>query len=155
NLPIFSTYPNVRYCDVTPPMQTQVKVNGAYSFPFDIHLSGTLQSYPGPQIQANWAAPVAAVTPSLGRPLAGGVRTVSLPLIQPGTLYGDRWNEIDLRVAKDFHVKGQRLQVFTDIINLLNSDGTLGVNATYGPNWLQPTQVLQARFFKMGAQLFF
>jgi hypothetical protein len=148
--------PSALYCSVTYPFQTQSKLLGSYSLPLDIQFSATLQSYPGPQITANWAAPVSAIQPSLGRPLAGGVRTANIPLIEPGTEFGARRNQLDLRVAKGLRLGGnRRLQVMADIYNIFNTDAYTSVNTTYGSNWLQPTSILQARFVKLGAQLKF
>jgi hypothetical protein len=148
--------PNTLYCSVTYPFQTQSKLLASYSLPFDIQVSGTLQSYPGPQITASWAAPLSAIQPSLGRPLAGGVRTATVPLIAPGTEFGTRRNQLDLRLAKGFRLgSNRRLQVLADIYNIFNTDAYTSVNTTYGSQWLQPTSILQARFVKLGAQLKF
>jgi hypothetical protein len=67
-----------------------------------VQLAGTFQSYPGPEILANWNAPASVAVDSLGRPLAGGVRTLAVPIISPGTLFGDRRNQLDLRLSRSF-----------------------------------------------------
>src|SRR5439155_19784049 len=87
--------PQLRFCQVTPPLLPQVKVLGAYTLPMAFQLSGTFQSLPGPQIMAMRATPVAEISPSLGRPLAGNVANASIQLIEPGTLYGHRLNQMD------------------------------------------------------------
>jgi hypothetical protein len=43
---------------------------------------------------------------------------VTVNLIQPGTLYGDRVNEIDLRIAKILRVGRTRTNVGLDIYNI-------------------------------------
>ncbi len=42
-----------------------------------------------------------------------------------------------------------------DVYNLFNAGTVLGVDTTYGPAWLRPTNILGARLFKLGAKLDF
>jgi hypothetical protein len=79
-------------------------------------------------------------------------------LVAPGTLYGPRVTQLDFRLGKVFRMPRGRIQASMDIFNLLNSSGVLAVNTTYGgPTgaWLTPTQILQGRLIKLGAQLEF
>jgi hypothetical protein len=158
--------PNNRFCAVQYPFQTQVKLSGSYTLPYDITLAGTFQSYPGPEILANWNAPASAALDSLGRPLSGSVKTFSVPIISPGTMFGDRRNQLDMRLSHAFHLTGsKRLQVMMDVFNVTNSSAITAVNTTYSPaagnTWLQPagiagaSGVIVGRFFKFGAQFNF
>ena len=61
-------------------------------------MSGTWRSDPGPELRANYVVTSAIAQPSLGRPLSSGNVTVNL--VEPGTLYGARQNNIDMRIAK-------------------------------------------------------
>ena len=63
--------PSRLYCDRETPFLTQIKLLGSYTLPYDIQVSGTLQSVPGPEIQGNVVFTNAQVQPSLGRPLTG------------------------------------------------------------------------------------
>jgi hypothetical protein len=142
-----------------------VKLSGSYTLPYAITAAATFQSYPGPEILANWNAPAAAAIPSLGRALSGGVRTFSVPIISPGTMFGDRRNQLDLRFSRAFHITGsKRVQVMADIFNVTNSSAITAVNTTYSPStatWLQPagiagaSGVIVGRFVKFGAQFNF
>jgi hypothetical protein len=143
------------YCDTRPPFQTQAKFVGILPLPW-WGLSGSLafQSAPGPQILATWAAPASSVT-GLGRPLSGSVSTVSVPLVPAGTLYGDRLNQLDIRVAKTFKMRQYRIQPQADLYNIFNANPVLTENSTFGPNWRQPISMLLGRMFKLGVQLNF
>ena len=78
-------------------------------------------------------------------------------LIEPGTLYGDRVNEIDLRFAKILKFGRTRTNVGFDLYNVLNSAAVLSYNQTFSPtgNWLVPNSVLQPRFWKFSVQVDF
>jgi hypothetical protein len=123
----------------------------------DVLVSGTFRSDQGAQLAANYTVTSAAVAPSLGRPLAGSAPNVTVNLIAPGALYGDRVNELDLRLAKVLRFGRTRTNVGLDIYNLLNANPVLTYNTAFIPNgnWLVPTSVLQARFVKIGASVDF
>ena len=146
----------LRYCDVAPPYQPRLKVYGSYPLPWDLQASATFQNLPGPPISASYAAPTAAIAPSLGRPLAGGTRTVALQLIEPFTVFEGRITQLDLRFMKTVRLpKGVRLQGMFDIYNALNGNAILAINTTFGPSWLVPQQILDGRIFKFGGQIDF
>ena len=89
------------YCRQVTDFLTDVKLQGAYTVPrVDVLLGVSYRNSPGPQIAANYVATNAAVQPSLGRPLSGGAANVTVNLVEPGTLFGDRLNQLDLRVGK-------------------------------------------------------
>jgi hypothetical protein len=145
--------PSTLYCHVEPPFQADVK--GAVSYPlpwWGLQASGTIQNRPGPQILARYTVTSAQVQ-NLGRPL--GLGTAAAQLIPPGTLYGDRLTQVDVRFGKTFRVQHGRIQTSVDIFNLLNASAILSLNTTYGNSWLSPTQILQGRLVKIGAQFDF
>jgi len=116
-----------------------------------------VQSKPGAMLAANYAATNAEVAPSLGRSLSGSAPNVTVNLVAPGTLYGDRVNELDFRVAKILRFGRTRTNVGFDIYNVLNANPVLTYNAAFIPNggWLVPTTVLQSRFVKLSASIDF
>jgi hypothetical protein len=144
-------------CDVRPPFHTQVKLLGVYPLPWGIQTSATLQSLPGPQITASYTARNADIAPSLGRNLASGANgTATVPLIAPGTMYGSRLNQIDFRVSKLFNVwQRHRVRANVDVYNLFNGSAVIGHNNTFGAAWQRPTNVLQGRLLRFGAQFDF
>jgi hypothetical protein len=74
-------------------------------------------------------------------------------LVEPGTLYGDRVNEFDMRLAKIIRIGRTRTNVGFDLYNLLNSSAILSYNQAFSTTaltgasaWLSPSSVLQPRF---------
>lgn len=39
-----------------------------------------------------------------------------------------------------------------DLYNAFNPASPLSLNTTFGPDWLKPTNILLARFYRVGAQ---
>ena len=147
----------LKFCDVTPPFQTQVKFLGIYPLPWwGLQAAATYQSLPVPQITASWSAASALIAPSLGRSLAGGARSATIPLIAPGMLFGDqRMHQVDFRVARTFRIAGMRLQGMLDLYNMFNANPILAYNNIYGPAWRAPLLILEGRLAKFGIQLDF
>jgi len=142
------------YCHVAFGVLTQVRGLSTYRVPkLDLEVATTFQSKPGAMLAANYAAPNALVAPSLGRNLSGTADTVTVNLVEPGSLYGDRITQVDLRVAKVFSSGRYRTVIGADIFNLMNSNVVLTYNNTFVPNgpWLQPLTVLTPRLWKVTA----
>ena len=148
--------PSQRFCRVETPFLTQFKGLGAYTIPkIVLQLSATFQSKPGAQLAANYNVPNAVVAPSLGRNLSGGAANVMVNLVEPGTMYSDRINQMDFRAARLLRFGRTRTQLSLDIYNAFNSSAVQTYNQTYGAAWLTPTLVLPARFAKLSVQLDF
>lgn len=146
------------YCDVAYGVLTQFRGLASYIVPkIDLQVSTTIQSKPGPMLAANYAAPNSAVAPSLGRDLSGNAANVTVNLIEPGTMYGRRINEVDLRVAKTFSTGRVRTTLGIDIYNTLNSGTVLTYNNTFVPGgpWLQPLTILTPRFLRLTGEFDF
>jgi hypothetical protein len=127
---------------------------GSYMVPkVDVQLGFTFRSDQGASLNANFAAAPANTT--LGRPFAGASQTVTVNLVEPGTLYGDRVNQFDMRVAKVLRFGRTTTNVGLDVFNLLNASPVLTYNEAFTATWLRPNSVLQARFMKISAQIGF
>ena len=143
------------FCDVRPPLQPNLKVLVVYPLPwYGLQTAATIQSLPGPQIAATYSVTSALVASSLGRNLSAGNATVDL--IAPGTLYGDRLNQLDFRMSKIFKFGTKsRIQGNVDLYNLFNANPVLAQNNTYGAAWQRPLQILQGRLLKFSVQVDF
>ena len=148
------------YCRVDTGFLTQVKGLASYTIPkVDVQVGTTFQSqlvFPN-GLAANYTVANAVVAPSLGRNLSGNRPNVTVNLVPPGTLYGDRVNQIDLRVAKILGFGRTRTTVGLDLYNVLNSDAVLGYNQAFvsGGTWLTPTSVLRARLARLNVDIRF
>jgi len=158
---------SLRFCDVTLAtsgqpagvFRTTVKASAAYSFPYDIQLSGSFASIPGPGVRADYT-----VTSALaGRPIIGsttGTASTIVNLVQPNSVFLDYQNRLDMRVGKTFKLDRSTIQGFADVFNVFNAGTVMSVNQTYGAvaatnAWLTPTTIMQGRYVRFGMQMNF
>jgi hypothetical protein len=135
---------------------TQVKGLAAYMIPkVDLQVSGTYQSLPG--------VPITAPTNLTGAVPVAGLQFIfpSFHIVEPGLLYGERLHQVDLSVKKILKSGRTRTMISFEIYNALNADTITGQDNAYTlvPGgqaiWQTPNLILQARFFKIGAQFDF
>ena len=169
---------SLRYCDLREldiPYSAQFKLAGSYPLPYGIQLSGSWQGYPGtvggtarqdsvydpalnriPDSSLNVNYNVTPAVVRVSNPsVALTQASVTVPLLVPGTKYLDRWNQVDVRLAKKFQVKKVKLQGQFDMFNVLNGSSILSRNETYGSTLDRPTAILQGRLFAVGMQVNF
>ena len=160
-----------RACHQDLPYRPDLKLSGSYTLPWDIIVSPTYQFVRGIQngggvtglqganassILATWSTTPSAAT-TLGRAYSAGATTKSVNLIAVGDNYGnDNLSQLDVRFSKRFRFDRMSLRVDFDAYNIFNSDWPFTVTNTFSTAtnsaWLRPTNVLQARFFKIGGQ---
>ena len=142
-------------CHQEGPFLTQVKGVAVYMVPkIGALISGTFQSVPGPIIAANFNAPTTLVASSLGRPLSGNAPNINVNLVEPGSLYGERLNQLDLRFGKILRFAGRRATASVDLYNALNADAVLTQSNAFA-NWQTPQSIITARFVKFSLQVDF
>ncbi|MGH9238496.1 MAG: carboxypeptidase regulatory-like domain-containing protein [Vicinamibacterales bacterium] len=146
------------WCNTSSGWVSRATALGSYMVPWvDVQIAGTLRSDQGGSLGANWVAPNSA-TVGLNRPFAGtGGQTIVVNLIEPGTLYGDRVNQFDIRVAKILRFGRTRANIGFDVYNVMNKAAILTYNQGFvvNGNWLAPTSIQQSRFAKFSAQIDF
>jgi hypothetical protein len=143
------------YCHVAYGVLTQLRGLGSYTIPkIDAQVSAVFQSKPGAQLSANYAVPAATIAQSLGRAPSGNVTNVVVNLIEPGSLYGDRINQLDFRFAKNFQFGGKRAMISLDLYNALNVNPVLTYNNSFTPGgpWLQANSILTGRLARISAE---
>jgi len=162
-----------QWCNTSTGWVTRYTGLGSYTLPkADVLLSGTFRSDQGAPLGALWlvsatTAPAqwASIQQQLGRTLTGAAaQSITVNLVEPGKLYGDRVNEFDIRLAKILRFGRTRTNVGFDLYNILNSAPALSNNLSFSPAiaagtgsaaWLAPTSILQPRFWKFSVQVDF
>src|SRR5258705_5774102 len=80
-------------------------------------------------------------------------------LLPAFSLYGDRIQQVDLRLTRNFPLAGSRkLQGNFDIYNILNASTAQNEQSTYrvvNNQWRNPIQIMGGRLIKFSAQLTF
>ncbi len=80
-------------------------------------------------------------------------------MLFPGTLYGDRRNQLDLRMTKTFRIQRMKSGVSFEIYNVFNTNAVLTENAVYRDatqsGWRIPTSIAPPRLLKFSLQLDF
>ena len=160
--------PNNPWCNTSTGFITRYTGLGSYTVPkVDLLVSGTFRSDAGAPLSANWT--IANTNPQwtsiisqLGRAPSNNATSIVVNVLEPGTLYGDRVNEFDARIAKIIRIGRTRTNIGFDLYNLLNSSAILSYNNNFNPvittgaaAWLSPSSVLQPRFWKFSVQVDF
>jgi hypothetical protein len=157
------------FCKVSRPWfgSGGIKFLVVYPLPWDFQASSIYQNIPGVPIRATYVATNAEIRPSLGRHLAACPsqtaatcnQTVTLDLIPPYSLYGDRIQQLDLRFTRNFPLgMNRKLQGNFDIYNILNASTVQNEQATYrvvNNQWRNAIQIMGGRLVKFSAQLTF
>jgi hypothetical protein len=161
-----------QFCHRESGWQTNVKGLATYNVPkVDVLISGTFRSLPYagsefPSVQAQALSGQVLAIPGLDpnlkltRPFGSGQGIEFLNIVQPGALYGDRLNAVDLRFGKLLKFDKTKTQITLDVYNLFNSNTTEVYQRSYSPPgagsaYLNPLSIMSARFFKITASLDF
>ena len=147
------------YCRQVEPWLTTFKGVASYIIPrVDVNVAGTFSSRPGVALSANVtytnADMLNPARSTLGRSL-NAASTITVSVIEPNSMLGDRIDQLDIRVGKILRWGKTRTNLNLDIVNALNSNDNLGYSGTFGATWPAPTSVLTARLFRLSAQLDF
>ena len=152
--------PEKIFCNQNFPYRPDVKIVGYTTIPLNVQISGTYQFTQGPNLLAQWTATQAALTAqgsTLGRDLVSTTKAINI--IEPGSIYGDYLNQLDLRASRRFKLNRTTFRVDVDLYNVFNSNWVFRLSNTFSQaatsTWLRPTDVLQGRFFKIGGQFTF
>ena len=142
------------YCDQRSfdiPWRTNFKLSGAYPLPYGIRLSGVFQSTAGDALTQNYTVTAAAFRNLTG--VALGQPSVTIrPLNEPGTVYGDRINQLDFTFAKTFRTGGWQMTPEVSLFNALNANPITSYTVAYGPALGYPLRILEPRLVRFGVR---
>jgi len=143
------------FCDQNNGWRTSLQGLASYTIPkVDVQVSGTWQNLPGAVVQAN----VNYSAIGLGAGVGPFIPFKTFQIEEPGALFVERLNQIDLRFAKLLRFGDTKTSINFDFYNITNSNSVLSENSAYGPGgagWRIPTTILLPRMFKIGAQFDF
>ena len=118
--------------------ESSTKLSGVYRFPFSIMASANFERRSG----YLWARSVR---------FTGGRTIPNIVLnVEPiGTQRLPDSSQLDLRVEKTFNLtKGQKFAVRANAFNVLNANTVIEVTRQSGPNFLRPTEIMEARIME-------
>ncbi|MEW6321897.1 MAG: TonB-dependent receptor [Acidobacteriota bacterium] len=149
----------LRFCDSVGPFRTIAKLNGSYELPWRIQASGSFTARPGAELAANYTVTSAIA----GRPIissTAGASQITVNLIEPGTMFLDYINQLDVRFSRSFNIGRYRIQPMVDVYNLLNAGTVTIAIPTFGANpatrtWLNPFSIQTSRYVRFGGQISF
>ena len=142
----------------SPPFRTTVKASARVLVP--VRHPGRADrspSIPGPGVSANYTVTSAIA----GRPIIGstaGAASTSINLVEPGTLFLDYQNRLDLRLGKTFRLDRTRSRdsrtSSTCSTRAPSSASTRPTPRRHEP-WLTPTAIMEGRYVRFGLQMSF
>lgn len=132
-----------RYCDQTQfpyPLRHEFKFAGNYGLPYGLDFGAILQSYAGQERIITWQ-PAAALFP-------GGARTQAQTFVlnAPGSVFYDRWNQLDINLKKNFRHNNKVLTFQIDLFNALNANAIRGANNSVGASLGNANDIMLGRF---------
>ena len=68
--------------------------------------------------------------------------------MEPGQVFADRVNQIDMRFGKILNFASKRANIAIDVLNLFNSNTGTAFQQTSGTAYLNPTAILNPRFVR-------
>ena len=150
------TNPNsLRFCERVPPFRGLYKASAGYMLPYDVQLAGSFQARPGISIGSDWTVDNATLAGQGLPPLTGGVSSITVNLVEPDTMFYDYVYTNDMTISRMFRVNRTRIRAFVEMFNVLNLSTIYTRNETYGPQWYNPVDLVQARRFQFGGQIDF
>ena len=175
------TDPNTfRYCDQGDfgmPFRHEFKLAGSVTTFWDIQANLAFQSYAGLEQNTNWVigrttrypatcpapcTPNALVIPNMTlatlTPLSfvnGTQSAQGVQLVQPGTKFLPRHNQVDIGFRKLFRTGKYTWSGQADIFNVTNMSTIKSANQTYGTSLGTPLSILQPRTLRLAMQMRF
>jgi len=137
-----------RFCDQREfdiPFLHEFKLAGNYSLPYGLDIGAVLQSFGGLERVITWQ-PAASLYPG------GRTQSQTIVLNEPGSLYGERWDQLDINVKKNIRY-GNKVHTFQlDLFNVFNNNSIRTMTDSVGSSLGQVTAILPGRFPRLAYQ---
>jgi hypothetical protein len=143
---------NLRFCNEREfdiPLRSSFKLAGNFNLPYEIRLGANFQTTPGAERSITYQVTRAQV-PTLTQ------TSVNVTLNEPGTLYNDRVNQLDLTISRTFRVNGNvQIRPEVGVFNALNANPVLTITNTWGPALGRVNSILDPRLVRLGLTMRF
>jgi carboxypeptidase family protein len=166
---------NFRFCDQRDygmPYLHEMKFGGSYTLPwYDVQVNAALQSYAGAVLGASWSisrttrydavrgfnASNCKAPCTLGALVIPGLTptSISVNLLEPGSSYYGRLNQLDFGVRKLFRIGRYQYSGQLDLFNFLNTSFIKSQVTTIGSSYSNVTSTLQPRTLRLAIQMRF
>ena len=129
------------------------------TFPFKHGVSGSFIFRNTAGFAQNGSLTVSSSQVTFVNPARTALNTATtVMLFAPNSVYGPRFNQLDVAVNKTWRLGWARLRTALDVYNAFNSNSVQGVNIAYNltaNTWLKPTQFLDPRLARVTASIEF
>jgi hypothetical protein len=134
------------------------RFNGSIPIKGGFNGSFIYRNTPGAAENAVQTVTAANITFVNGRAASTLTTAQAVNLITPNSLFGPRFNQLDLSVNKNFNIGWGKLRLAFDVYNAMNSNSVQNVTTAYsltGNRWLRPTTFLDPRLARVTAAIQF
>ena len=76
----------------------------------------------------------------------GRTKSETVVINEPGSLFTDRWNQLDINVKKNFRHNNHVLTFQVDVFNVLNANAIRGINNSVGGTLGVVNNIMIGRF---------
>ena len=148
----------LRFCHNSTPYRHMGKLSGAVPLPFDTMISGLFQMFAGDEQGAFYRA---GAFDTGGSPLNVQDESISVQLIEPGTLFYDATTRLQLRFMKDMDIGNWQARVYMTADNIFNKAAVTRRNEVFGGGGEQnvdfhrPVNIQPGRRLSFGIQTSF
>jgi hypothetical protein len=145
-------------CHKVETWQTQVRGFVAYTIPkIAVLVSTIMRSQPNVIFGGGRIPAAAPEGNSAGLSALYATQQGQINLLQPGQVYGERINQVDLRVGKNMNVGHTHANIAVDVLNLANANTPTSYQQNYGDGrqYLQPLTILNPRFARFNVTVEF
>jgi hypothetical protein len=155
---VASRYQSAESCRKVELWQTQLRGFAAYTIPrIDTLVSSIVRSQPNVLFGGGGIPAAAPEGNSAGLSALYATAQGQVNLLQPGRVYGDRINQIDMRFGKDVRFGSTRASIAVDVLNLVNANTPTSYQQNYGDGrqYRQPLTILNPRFARFNVTVEF